>query len=304
MKGPQVVPGKVSIASGGRKSHEDEGSEQRESKKIYLSPASVTITGKAIEVKTPKRINRKPPSRKGTQLTTFSRKSRLKLMRLIHKIDLSNVNKWKFVTLTFPDEYCSLPYAERTYCRSHFMLELERFVGRSIAYVWRCEWEKRKSGQWIGHAMPHYHTLMYNIPYIPGQVISNMWARVIEYEGEVDTDIRAVRKKNGVLKYLAKYVAKAPSLDLVPYLNKTAMLGRAWGICRQGLLPWYTAEQYEGMDEETIDDLYWFAETVMGAEALQYRTGFTLLGDVCRYEIERILRKGMERQEAKKSLQG
>lgn len=279
-----------SDAVGGRKPIVGKKSKPDKKPETYLPPSSITITGKVIELRTPKRINRKPPDRNGTQIKTFSRKSRLKLMKLIHKIDLSYVNQWKFLTLTFPDTYCSLPYRERTNCRSHFMLEVERFVGRAIPNIWRCEWKDRQTGQWVGHAMPHYHILAYKLPYIPGKWISNTWARVIEYEGEVDTDIRAVRKKNGVLRYLAKYVSKAVSLDLVPYLNKTAMLGRAWGICRKELFPWYAPEILENLPEEIIAELYRFAESILSQESLEYKTGFTLFGDACRYEVERILR--------------
>lgn len=92
-----------------------------------------------------------PPERKEGDITSFSKKSRLNMLKKLNKVDFQSGKKPLFVTLTYPGIY---PTKRERYKRDLdvFLKRMKREFGE-VAYMWRLESQKRGA--------PHYHLIVY-----------------------------------------------------------------------------------------------------------------------------------------------
>lgn len=175
-------------------------------------------------------------------VTCFSRKSRLRLMRLMARLAWSDC---VFITLTYGQAFPSVSIAKshlREFCR-----RLAR-LNNNAAFIWRQELQKRGA--------IHFHIIMTNTTFIDKTVIAMTWASVIGYEycdfTEEDngrlgpgrppfTRIEKVHNRRKLSNYVSKYLAKvapdASGFNDVPYLHTgggvVQSVGRQWGIYRR-----------------------------------------------------------------------
>jgi len=211
----------------------------------------ITVTGQGnlvtITLTTPLTKRRCYSLKTRAAIRSFSRKSRLRFMRLMARLAFSDS---VFVTLTYGQKFPTVAEAKlhlREFCR-----RLSRTYNKS-AFVWRQELQQRGA--------IHFHLIITRTKYIPKNDIMLTWASVIgnEYcdftetlngrEGPARppfTRIEQVRSRKKLTNYVSKYLAKVSGGDAsgfndVPYLHtvlgEVVSVGRQWGIyCRANLI--------------------------------------------------------------------
>lgn len=141
-----------------------------------------------------------------------------------------------FVTLTFPDSWEGHDNPEE------WKVTLKRFEARfrraypNGAYIWRQEVIDRKSGARLGELSPHYHLLVFGVPY----AILRRWVYRAWYEAvgtgdtkhlEAGVQVSKIKTRKGIMRYASKTVGKV----MVGELGKLTQIeggssGRWWGI--------------------------------------------------------------------------
>ena len=167
------------------------------------------------------------------RITGFSRRSR---RRLIVSLAMArNVSGGYFCTLTFPDSVVAAfhepsdwgEYAHR--CLDIFLKRLMRLFPHACGW-WRLEFQTRKSGEFEGEDVPHFHLLIFGLP--PDGDIrklrrwwSDVWANVVgsgdEQHYKAGTNVRKITSRRHAMNYVSKYAAKE-AVDIYA-------VGRRWG---------------------------------------------------------------------------
>jgi hypothetical protein len=163
-----------------------------------------------------------PPEGRGGprgRITRFSGASRRRLMR-----KLAQLNRAAFsclplmITLTYHNTWP----ADLRECKAH----LERFCKRlrrtyhEFACIWKLEFQRRGA--------PHFHLLVFNVPWISYLEVAQHWAQVVEPTDSAllraGTRVERIRSWNGVVSYASKYLGKVG-------LEECAVSpGRFWGV--------------------------------------------------------------------------
>jgi hypothetical protein len=240
---------------------------------------ALRVQGNCVEVKRRLRSPRPyRPSPRGL-ISKFSRQSRMNLLRLIAKIDWNRVGKSLFITLTYPDRFHDRPLRSRTVDRSRWYRDTEKLLGRQYPLLWRCEWKARRSGSNVGEVYPHFHLLAFGVPFLDHREVRNIWRAILEVEGPLATDVKAIEGPEGAGRYLAKYVSKACSLDDSTYLNNPWINGRSWGLTRKEMVPMCSVAWNNLMSPKMVREAQELADHVIPFYKYGYRSGFTLLGE-------------------------
>lgn len=193
------------------------------------------------------------------EVQEFSRRSRSRLLERLARMDIAAMMSRfaaLFVTLTYPADY---PSARSS--KEHFAAirrRLERQYGKAAA-VWRLGIQARGA--------PHYHVLIFGVPWIDARWLRQSWMEVIDYDGtgQVQVNIQRADSPKRVAAYVAKYEGKmeapggpppdasgAPAggagdpdavmLDSQSYSAAGSDTwdrpGRFWGIWNRGLVVW------------------------------------------------------------------
>lgn len=135
----------------------------------------------------------------------FTPRSRKRLMEKLARLD-SDRGPVSFLTLTYPIEF---PTPQRA--KEHLRAWFKRVTAQYPAFsaVWRLELQARGA--------PHFHLIMFNLPFVPKEWIQSTWASVIGCPGfPVWTRIEAIRSWRGVMWYAAKYIAKESETVTAP----------------------------------------------------------------------------------------
>jgi hypothetical protein len=190
------------------------------------------------------------------EVKIFSAAARMRLRRLLASIAWERSGKVLWATVTYPDGCVEeADHKQRNIHRAVFMRSLENYLGCQIPAIWRQEWVIRKSGEYAGKPVPHYHFLIAGIKFIPHEVFNAAWRAAINRREEyVRTSIEGADSCGGIQMYLSKYLSKDAcpcSLVIVAYHNK---IGRSYGILRR--------EKFEYHDPHT--------EQFSGSEALRH----------------------------------
>jgi len=201
------------------------------------------------------------------------------MLKTIAKIDWGRVPYGVFITLTYPDDYWTRDYHKRTIDRSRFLRDLEKHLDREVSVLWRCEWQKRKSGAKKGQIAPHLHLMCLGVRFVAADVVRRFWRGVLQADGPLATDVRGITGKEGCGRYLAKYISKAASLDNAAYLNRPWMAGRAWGITRPNLVPWADVEHDREISEEEYHQAVAAYLEVYSNPLAEAQKSFTLIGE-------------------------
>jgi hypothetical protein len=173
-------------------------------------------------------------------ITNFSKQSRRRILRLV--ASLKRAMKPLFGTLTYPDIFSPDPKIWKRDLATLWKRLLRQYPKAIV--IWRLERKDRKTGENKGAIAPHFHLLIYNVPYL----VMLAWLPLAWYEivGSHDPRhlavlrgkagngnkpcVEEVHSVRGVLHYTAKYICKAENLDLDG-------IGRMWGIVGRAELP-------------------------------------------------------------------
>jgi hypothetical protein len=178
------------------------------------------------------KYSRPEVSNKRGQVKMFTRSSRMRLLRSFARLDWEKNGMCLFITLTFPDSVHVQKNYKMNIYRWVFWRYLEKWAGRKVSGMWRCEWKPRLSGIQIGEYMPHLHLLVFGEDFIPWQEVNWWWMNTLSVR-HVCTDVQAVRDIDLATSYVSKYIAKTDLhyLDNAAYLNNVPP-GRCWGWFR------------------------------------------------------------------------
>lgn len=173
-----------------------------------------------------------------------------------------------FLTLTYPADYPEHWEAwkahlkafwkrlQRGYCYRDSKGNWHDVTFDEAACIWRLELQERGA--------PHYHLILFNVPWLHIPWLDTAWAGVVasgdEKHERAGTRIEWPKKWKGTVNYVAKYVAKqaaAPALrGWSVDVHGTAApieepIGRHWGVMGRRFLPESVAAIE--IDAETFD---------------------------------------------------
>lgn len=220
-------------------------------------------------------------NRKGKKpIGVWTHQSRMKLLRFLNKIDYSKIGSSLFVTLTYPDHVRREEYRLRSRDRYVFLRSLESYLGCHAACVWRIEWEERKSGAYTGMLAPHFHLMIFGVPFLPWQKVREWWRQAIGAgEGPLVTDVKRIYNENGACRYLSKYVSKYLPLDIGVYHNSGLQFGRHWGVTRKELIPLCPIAAERQLTDDEIKIVRKFAAARWTHYNAESGGGYTVLGE-------------------------
>ncbi len=172
----------------------------------------------------------RPPTWTRGCVTTFSRRSRSRMMQATAHISNVELSRSLFVTLTYPRTFPEDPSTSKLHFRA-FLMRLRRKFPRMSA-IWKLEFQKRGA--------PHWHLIVLHIPFLAKEWLSRVWYEVAgggdERHRRAGTNVQRVVSTRQARSYVAKYVAKLPVGETPPWS------GRFWGIVGRGHLDTYTVE--------------------------------------------------------------
>jgi hypothetical protein len=173
------------------------------------------------------------------RVSGLSPKSRKNLMRKCGCAKTTQTEKAKFVSLTYHANWPADPVIWKQQLKA-FEKRLRRRWPRA-AFFWRLEPQERGA--------PHFHLIVYNVPYLPYQRVAEWWAEIIgasddEWQIKAGTEVRRVKSQGQAVGYVAKYCAKSEEhefreWDFGPVISFT---GRLWGVVGARFIPWSKLE--------------------------------------------------------------
>lgn len=181
-------------------------------------------------------------------ITHVSSKSARRLQKKMSRADL---NLW--IDLTFADDVLShLPFPDRLRISYECLNQFERFVGRlGLHYVWKKEIELRKSGNFKGVRVPHYHVCLCGLTErqlkqwrqlsiklltkwvrITGTQDPNALVVALKIKNGTPQSYRLVENRKMAIRYVGKYFSKTAAVQGREPGSETESIGRAWGCSR------------------------------------------------------------------------
>lgn len=197
---------------------------------------SLTIfEGGSLAKLTTKTEIKKNVARRG-KISTFSTRSRRRIMETINKINKKKTNPNPiFITLTYPSQF---PKSHRT-CKRHldiFFKSLERHFP-DIYSLWRLEYQVERGTR---RGAPHYHLIIFQPLDSPPIIniksfrsyIAHTWYNTVKSGDpkhlKAGTQADFMKSWRGLTSYCSKYLAKV-SQSGVPAIMED-LPGRFWGI--------------------------------------------------------------------------
>lgn len=240
----------------------------------------IVHTGELLEVYHVKGRREKWQGKKRKCVSGFSPSSRLRMLRTVASIDWSGAGRSLFVTLTYPDVFADRGLEARTRDRYLFHRSMENYLGRKVCALWRVEWKCRRTGQRIGHAVPHYHLIVLGVPFIQWQAVRSWWRRVLHADGALSTDVRRIGGAGRVARYVCKYAAKPSETLSLDDSSKVNMDGRHWGIMRKSMVPFFPRNVFVGVPKPLIDLAENGACSIFRYFTRDAQQGFCLMGEL------------------------
>jgi len=247
---------------------------------------SLALQGRCTEVRCHPAIPSQSRAPLRGPIRTFSRQSRMRMVRVCNKIDWKLTLPALFVTLTTPDELADTTPGERTRQRESFQRRMETFLGKKVSCLWRIEWKKRRSGKLKGKLVHHFHLIICNVEWIPWKELRKWWALSIGHTGILKTWIEKIDTPLMCANYLCKYMSKVPSLDYGAYLRKSETIGRQWGVMRPRGIPFCVRQQVFFLWDDDMDFLTQIASEKIKDFGKYGPMSFTLFGDDVREGLE------------------
>lgn len=163
-------------------------------------------------------------------ITGFSKKARGNMLKTVARINAESYKKQDliFITLTMPDQFDADETNWNRYLKN--FCERVRRNYPELAFIWRLELKRRKSGTMKGEIAPHYHLVVFNwSEFVEGKNIrvktlkqefrewlSLSWHEIVDGDSnhlKAGTQAKFIRGKRRVTGYLTKYVAKEEDIN-------------------------------------------------------------------------------------------
>lgn len=243
-----------------------------------LKSVSVQFQGSLVAMKFTRAVVLPHPPIKRSVILSFSARSRLRLIKLMHMTDVKS-HQWSFVTLTYGKDFPDAKTSKR-HLRA-FLKRLYRskyFNGQKPAILWRLEFQKRGA--------PHYHLMIPDCPFLPFKWLKWLWNEVIE-GNSARVNIKRCSDRMGAMRYVAKYMCKLENTGSnplsssffisVPY-QADSPPGRFWGIENKASFPFADCEWLELYDHyQAATELKRYARRYFRGINKKGSCGFVLL---------------------------
>jgi hypothetical protein len=162
-----------------------------------------------------------------SSVSNFSRASRKRFLEKMARC--RQMDDGYFGTFTYPGEFCYSPDD----CKRHLGMFRKRIIRRfpKVRVIWRMEVKPRLSGLSEGKRVPHYHLLIFGLPYgyerKLQELLGLMWDEIANYHDKdvpfLRSEVEQIRSRKQAVYYASKYVAKVDD-DL------DEGFGRHWGF--------------------------------------------------------------------------
>jgi len=161
------------------------------------------------------------------KVSNFTKNSR---KRLLQKMAcFRNMDAGYFATFTYPGHFT---YSSED-CKSHLALFRKRllYLLPDARVIWRMEVKKRLSGESFDEPVPHFHLLIFGLPYGHESeyqaTFARWWNDIANNQRHINANLRCdvsqIRSRKQAIFYASKYAAKIDDgLD--------STFGRHWGI--------------------------------------------------------------------------
>ncbi len=163
-------------------------------------------------------------------LATFSPASRKRLLQLVASLD-QDTRPPLFMTLTYPEYWASNPASWHDDLESFYKRVCRKYSMCNIAVLWRKEPQERGA--------PHYHLLVFGVPYIAYKWVGQVWAEITRGDAAACSRVERVRSWRGAMSYASKYLGK--NLDGGEFKTDQGevldSVGRHWGVMGKKHLP-------------------------------------------------------------------
>ncbi len=178
-----------------------------------------------------------PASKKDRVIREMSAQARKRALEFSATVDWDKAGTCLWLNVGYPDQ--CLPRDKDTLKADRYLFHryFEDHLRRRVPGMWRVEWEKRKSGRFVGTKMPHYHILLMDVGEMPYTRIRLWWKNIIKPPIEPSMRFRRLYDGKQKAQYLAKYCAKlqpGTNLGCLPNRNST---GKSYGYFREELIP-------------------------------------------------------------------
>lgn len=257
------------------------------------SEVSLSAQGRLLKFKTLGVAGNVSGGKRG-KVTLFTNSSRFRLLQKMATVKGKGLRS-VFLTLTYGQEFPSPRDAKRHL--DNFLKRIRRHYANVSGY-WRFEFQKRGA--------PHFHLLLFNLPFVPKDVIKRWWGKVVGVQFWDTSSKKAIppftrieflKSHTHASRYVAKYVAKVHGancgFNVGAYLTDTGefihpqtgivgeSIGRWWGVFNADCLP--LAKLVEIVVNGGAAKLIDHFKRVMGAVRWRInphtRQGFTLFED-------------------------
>lgn len=172
-----------------------------------------------------------PAEKKGggkrLHVTNFSRPSRKRLLQKL--AEMRNMDHGYFGTFTYPGKF---DYTWRE-CKAHLAALRKRMLRKwsEVRVLWRMEVKPRLSGASEGEQVPHYHLLIFGLPYGHETEIeadlSVWWNEIANNHPDdfavIRSEVEQIRSRQEATYYASKYCAKVDT-------GNDEGFGRHWGF--------------------------------------------------------------------------
>lgn len=256
--------------------------------------AIVVITGDLVEITYVGESKEIACRRKGRVVSSFTNAARLRMLRMVARVDWQSVGRSLFITLTYPDGFANGGHQDCVRQRYVFRRAMENYLGKKVGVLWRVEWKARKSGANVGGFYPHCHLIVFNVPFLPHSMVRSWWRNAIHASGPLATDVQRIDGARSVAKYVCKYAAKREDVLLTISQKSTESIGRHWGVCRRECIPWCERKVYYNPPAEFIRLLENGACSVLPFFPRDASVGFTLFGNVGKALAEEMQARGID----------
>ncbi len=216
----------------------------------------------------------------------FSHASRRRLLRMLGRLDKTKLPL--FVTLTYPDTYAP-NHKDPVRVKRDMKVLKQRFEREFPAgsLIWRLETITRKSGLYPGEAFPHFHMLVWGVPYVHLlRWIGDAWYKVVgtgdEKHLRAGTKVERLRSWRGVVSYASKYMAKPTEASDDENDNGSnppnrVSWGRIWGSCNQKNLPFVSCISVRLTDVQAVRVIRYFRKLAK-LKSFSFKS-LTIMGD-------------------------
>jgi hypothetical protein len=164
------------------------------------------------------------------KVSNFTKASRKRLLQKM--ATYRHMDDGYFATFTYPGHFTWTPEN----CKSHMAALRKRILyflpGARV--IWRMEIKQRLSGESIGEPVPHFHLLIFGLPYGMEseltKLLGDMWNEIANNQTQdfayLISEVKQIRSRKHAVYYASKYAAKIDDgLD--------EQFGRHWGVFGQ-----------------------------------------------------------------------